>query len=191
MRGLATPAFGHAGFTAALHDLTGEDLAGTLLAVANRAERRVHRTMGWLSDNVVVQTRYAGDTRDPAFLTEFRTGMSAALDHCELPLAAVLARMAPELVGRPAPYPWAGFNSVSAASAHSARFRHPMPADLTLTEVDTPGGWHYKGIVVSATEDARGLAIDVSVKSRFFGPSVAETLSVRIEEIVRAWVTVK
>ena len=95
--------------------------------------------------------------------------------------------MSPELAGRPAPYPWAGFNSVTAPSAHSRRFRHAVPAGLTLTEIDLPGGWHYKGIFVTAGEDARGLEIGLSVKQCFFGPSVAQSLSRRTEEIMRAW----
>jgi hypothetical protein len=186
-RVLAPSALAHAALAAAIHELTGNDLVGTLLAVANRADRRLHQTQGWLSDNVVVLSRARGDIRKPGFLGEFVTAVATALDYSILPLAAVMARMEPDLIGRAGPYPLAGFNSLASPSSLRRHIPPPTLRDLELSVVPAPGSLQYKAIVVKAVESVAGLDVGVSVKDRWFQPDTAELLSAQMQDVLVAW----
>jgi hypothetical protein len=185
MRGLSPTALAHAALAGALHLLTDTEFVGTTLAMANRADRTVHRTQGWLADNVVVVTRAQDEVRKPAFLGTFAAAVAEALDLSSVPLAALIVRMAPEQFGLPSPHPTASVNS---GAAIDRRFPLLAPPGATLTEVPVPDGWGYRSIVVRGAESAAGLDIRVSVKDRWFGPSTADLLALRMQELLTGWV---
>jgi hypothetical protein len=187
--GLAPSALAHAALAGALHLISGEERIGTMLAVANRADPRVHRTQGWLSDHVVVVT--AGrhdDVRKPGFLHEFREAVVEALDYSALPLAAVLSRMEPGLIGQSSPRPSAGFNPGIDSAGLDRRIRTVAPHGLTLTEVPVADGWGYRAVMVHTQESADGVSVRVSVKQRWFERSTVELLSSQMEDLLEGWI---
>jgi hypothetical protein len=183
LRGLTPSVLAHAALAGALHEFTGAQDVGTTLAVANRASRSLHRTQGWLADNVVVATR-SDDVRKPAFIGHFAGALADALDYSQVSLGVLIRRMAPEQFGRPSPHPTAAFNP---GATLDQRFPVPLPPGLTMTEVPLSYGWGYRTIVVHGAESEAGLGVRISVKDRWFEPTAAESLGHRMHDLLTVW----
>ncbi|MDR7275572.1 condensation domain-containing protein [Catenuloplanes atrovinosus] len=187
LRGLTPSVLAHAALAGALHELTGAEDVGTTLAVANRPSRSLHRTQGWLADNVVVAT-HADDVRRPAFIAGFGEAFATALDFSQVSLGVLINRMAPEQFGRPSPHPTAAFNP---GATLEQRFpAEPVPG-LTMTELPMSDGWGYRTVVVHGAESDAGLQVRISVKDRWFEAGAATALGERMRELLETWATAR
>lgn len=96
-----------------------------------------------------------------------------------------MAAMEPDLVGAPGPHSWAGFNPMP--QSVERRFPGPRPAGPVLTPVPQSGGWHYKGILITAAETVEGVHLQVELEACWCPEETAHLLGVTMSEILTSW----
>lgn len=183
--GLSPIGLVNAALSGAVHELTGLTDFGVVLSVANRSDRAVRATVGWLSGKVVVPFEVHHAVETAGFLQDYAAASAAAFDYAHLPLAAVIHEVDPHLVGIPCPHPWVAFNPMPfSVNRHLAV---PDVPGLELTEFAVGSGWYDASVAVSATDTGDRLVGKLSFKTDWYAAPAIEAVRDHILQLLEQW----
>ncbi|MBI3687581.1 MAG: hypothetical protein HY241_09665 [Actinobacteria bacterium] len=173
-----------AAILAATQELTGASRVGAGMILANRADPEVRQTVGWLSDEIVATCDCACAPSSEQFLSRFAAGFADAVDASRVPSRAVVARMAPELMGVPGKLPRIVYNPMP--SSLRGMFPPPEVQGLSVTRLTMPESWAGNEIHVLAS-DSRSLVLRMFYKPRAVDPDLMRELRDGVRDRLGRW----
>jgi len=186
--GLTVGALTQAAFSAVLAQLAGRTSIGVVLSTANRFRPQVRRTVGWISNKIVVPARLRHDPASGDYLFDFAEDQATALDYSTIPFATMLQAMQPEMFGALTSYPWVGYNPQPVGMARY--FPTTVPPELTVTSRTIHSGWNEKSLVAYATVDPHGILRGSIAYKPFWYTEVTVTgICEEMKKLYEQWIT--
>jgi aryl carrier-like protein len=154
---------------------------------ANRTEPGTQDLVGWLSHTLVLRTDLTGAETFDDVLERVRRTTLEAQEHQEIPLAALVERLAPEINRTPTRRPWAYF-----LLNDERRFELALPGvRCDLFRLGDAEPWAHPGLYFLAAQERQRLRLELRYEIDAVPAHFAEDVLSELVSTIRAAVTLE